>query len=89
MDRQIAFTAVYLRTSDGYVGFIEELPGLNSYGRTLGEARDMLRSLAAVVFDEERRGAEEMIVGKDVVRESFDVPIPLPVTSAAQPTKGA
>jgi hypothetical protein len=29
-----------------------------------------------VVFDEERRGAEEMIAGKDVVRESFTVPIP-------------
>jgi hypothetical protein len=29
-----------------------------------------------VVFDEERRGAEELIAGKDVVRESFFVPLP-------------
>jgi hypothetical protein len=29
-----------------------------------------------VVFDEERRGAEELIEGKDVVRESFFIPIP-------------
>jgi hypothetical protein len=35
-----------------------------------------LQKLAAVVFDEERRGAEEMIAGKDVVRESFFVAIP-------------
>ena len=73
---QIAFTAVYLKANSGYVGFIEELPGVNSHGRTLEEARDTLRKLAAVVFDEERRGAEEMIAGKDVVRESFTVPIP-------------
>jgi predicted RNase H-like HicB family nuclease len=73
---QIAFTAVYLKANNGYVGFIEELPGVNSHGRTLDEARDTLRKLAAVVFDEERRGAEEMIAGKDVVRESFTVPIP-------------
>jgi hypothetical protein len=35
-----------------------------------------LQKLAAVVFDEERREAEEMIAGKDVVRENFVVPIP-------------
>jgi len=52
------------------------LPGVNSHGRTLDEARDTLRKLAEVVFDEERRGAEEMIAGKDVVRENFIVPIP-------------
>ena len=42
---QIAFTAVYLKANNGYVGFIEELPGVNSHGRTLDEARDTLRKL--------------------------------------------
>jgi len=74
----LAFTAVYLRSNHGYVGFIEELPGVNSHGRTLHEARETLQKLAAVVFDEERRGAEELIAGKDVVRESFLVHIPRP-----------
>ena len=73
---KIAFTAVYLKATHGYVGFIEELPGVNSHGRTLDEARDTLQKLAAVVFDEERRGAEEMIAGKEVVRENFVVPLP-------------
>jgi predicted RNase H-like HicB family nuclease len=73
---RLAFTAVYLKANSGYVGFIEELPGLNSHGRTIEEARETLQKLAAVVFDEERRGAEEMIAGKDVVRENFLVPIP-------------
>jgi predicted RNase H-like HicB family nuclease len=73
---KIAFTAVYLKANNGYVGFIEELPGVNSSGRTIDEARDTLQKLAAVVFDEERRGAEEMIAGKEVVRENFVVPLP-------------
>jgi len=73
---RLAFTAVYLKSNSGYVGFIEELPGVNSHGRTLDEARATLQRLAAVVFDEERREAEELIAGKDVVRESFFVPIP-------------
>jgi predicted RNase H-like HicB family nuclease len=39
---RIAFTAVYLKSNHGYVGFIEELPGMNSHGRTLDEARESL-----------------------------------------------
>jgi len=73
---QMAFTAVFLKAQHGYVGFIEELPGVNAHGRTLHEARETLRELAAVVFDEERRGVEELIAGKDVVRESFLLRIP-------------
>jgi len=75
---RLAFTAVYLKSNHGYIGFIEELPGVNSHGRTLDEARETLQRLAAVVFDEERREAEELIAGKDVVRENFLVPIPRP-----------
>jgi len=72
MDRAtIAFTAVYFRAQHGYVGFVEELPGVNSQGRTIDEARANLQRLAAIVFDEERAHAEEMIEGKDVVREEF------------------
>jgi predicted RNase H-like HicB family nuclease len=73
---RLAFTAVYLKSGHGYVGFIEELPGVNSHGRTLVEARETLHKLAAVVFDEERREAEDLIAGKDVVREPFVMPIP-------------
>jgi predicted RNase H-like HicB family nuclease len=67
----IAFTAVYLRSSGGYVGFIEELPGVNSYSRSIDEARSMLGRLAQTVFEEERRGAEEALAGKEVIRENF------------------
>ena len=69
----IAFTAVYLKSAHGYVGFIEELPGVNSHGRTLEEARLTLREIAGVAFDEARREAGELLAGKDVVREAFFV----------------
>jgi predicted RNase H-like HicB family nuclease len=70
---RVALTAVYLRSSDGYVGFIEELPGINSYGHTIDEARDMLRSLASVAFDAERHNAEELLQGLEIVREEFSL----------------
>jgi len=73
---QVALTAVYLRSAGGYVGFVEELPGVNAFGHTLEEARAELRILAAVVFAEERRGAEEMIAGLEVVRETFSLSYP-------------
>jgi predicted RNase H-like HicB family nuclease len=68
---EVAFTAVYLKSTHGYVGFLEELPGVNSSGRTLDEARATLQRLAALVFEEERRESEALIAGKDVVREHF------------------
>ena len=76
----IEFTAVFMKSPDGYVGFVEELPGVNSHGRTLAEARDMLGKVAAVVFDAERRRVEEFIAGKDYVRE--------PLAIAAQMREG-
>ncbi|OGA70459.1 MAG: hypothetical protein A3G81_13800 [Betaproteobacteria bacterium RIFCSPLOWO2_12_FULL_65_14] len=75
---KLAFTAIYLKSSHGYVGFLEELPGVNSHGRTLEEARETLQTLTAVVFDEQRREAEELIAGRQVVRETFVMLIPRP-----------
>ena len=77
MDRPVvSFTAVFLKGSHGYVGFVEELPNLNSQGQTIDEARDNLQRLAAVVFEEERVQSAELLAGKEVVREQFQVAIP-------------
>jgi len=73
---EIAFTAVYLRGKHGYTGFVEELPGVNSHGQTIEEARTNLKRLAAVVFEEERAQSAELLEGKDVVREQFRVALP-------------
>ena len=73
----IAFTAVYLKGKHGYVGFVEELPGVNSHGQTIDEARANLTRLCKVVFDEERARSEELLEGKDVVREQFRVTVPV------------
>jgi len=72
---EMSFTAVYLKARHGYVGFVEELPGVSSHGQTLDEARANLLRLAAVVFEEERAQSAEMLAGKDVVREAFRVAV--------------
>lgn len=72
----VSLTAVYLKDKYGYTCFVEELPGVNAHGHTLEEARRNLRRLAAVVFDEERAQSEQLLEGKDVLREQFRVAVP-------------
>lgn len=72
----VELTAVYLRSDNQYVGFIEELPGVTATGATLDEARTMLREIAVVVFDRRRNEAAALLEGRKVVREQIDLPIP-------------
>jgi predicted RNase H-like HicB family nuclease len=72
----VSLTAVFLKSKHGYTAFVEELPGVNSHGQTLDEARVNLQRLAVIVFDEERAQAEELLEGKEVVREQFRVAVP-------------
>ena len=52
MDRQ--FTAVFQKVSEGYIGFVEELPGANTQGATLEEARANLLEAAQLVIEANR-----------------------------------
>ena len=47
-------TAVFVKVPEGYVAFIEELPGANTQGVTLDEARDNLREAVELVVEANR-----------------------------------
>ncbi len=64
-------TAVYMKVPEGYVAFVEELPGANTQGDTLEEARENLREAVEMVLDANRELAERELAGKAVVREPF------------------
>lgn len=65
------FTAVYLKVDEGYVAFVEELPGANTQGATLDEARENLVEAVALILEANRTLVEKEIAGRDVVREPF------------------
>ena len=67
------FTAVFMPVTEGYIGFVEELPGANTQGATLEEARENLKEAVQMVLDANRELAERSIAGKDVSREPFDL----------------
>ena len=55
------WTAVYLPVPEGYIAFVEELPGANTQGATLDEARENLQEAIALVLEANRVLAEESL----------------------------
>lgn len=68
------FGAVFVQDGDWWVGVVEELPGANSQGKTLEEARDNLKDALQMVLQVNRALAREEMAGKDVVREELILP---------------
>jgi predicted RNase H-like HicB family nuclease len=64
-------TAVFEKVPEGYIAFVEELPGANTQAATLDEARRNLQEAVELVLDANRVLAEEAIHGRAVIREPF------------------
>jgi predicted RNase H-like HicB family nuclease len=71
---QMTLTAVYLKVPEGYVAFVEEMPGANTQGETLEEARTNLTEAVAMVLDANRTLSEESLEGTEVIREILVLP---------------
>ena len=51
---QMKLTAVYMKVPEGYAAFVEELPGANTQGETLDEARANLKEAVTMVLEANR-----------------------------------
>ncbi len=51
---ELELTAVFRRVPEGYIAFVEELPGANTQGATLAEARVNLKEAVALVLEANR-----------------------------------
>ena len=69
----LRLTKIFQRVPDGFVAFVEELPGANTQGETLDEAKSNLDEAIALVFDANRALAEEQIAGQEVIREAVSL----------------
>ena len=65
----LTLNAVYLKVEEGYIAFVEELPGANTQGSTLEEARENLKEAVSLVLEANRTLAEESVKGQEVIRE--------------------
>ncbi len=68
----LQLTALFRKVPEGYIGFVEELPGANTQGATLDEARANLREAVELVIEANRTLAHED-AGPDVIREPLNL----------------
>ena len=73
MSMSNTFTAVFEQAGEWWIAYVEELPGANTQGATLDEARDNLKEAVALILEANRELAQREAAGKTVIREPLDV----------------
>jgi len=69
------FTAVFEQDGERWIGFVEELPGANTQGATIEEARENLKEAVALLIEANRALVEKDIAGRTVIKEDLVIPI--------------
>ncbi len=62
-------TAVFQEVAEGYIGFVEELPGAHTQRTTLEEVRSNLQEAVRLILEANRTVAAESFRDKTVIRE--------------------
>jgi predicted RNase H-like HicB family nuclease len=70
----VSLTAVYRPVAEGFVAFVEELPGANAQGATLDEARQNLQEAVVLVLEANRALSEEELGGAQTRKRSSKKP---------------
>lgn len=71
------FTAVFEQDGDWWIGYIEEIPGVNTQGRTLEEARENLKEAVTLILEANRELAERELEGKVAIKEELLITAPV------------
>lgn len=67
------FTAVYQQSGDWWAAYVEEIPGVNTQGATLEEARENLKEALELVLQANRELARRE-QSANCIRETVPVP---------------
>jgi predicted RNase H-like HicB family nuclease len=62
-------TAVFKKVPEGYIAWVEDLPGANTQGAALEETRENLREAILTVFEANRELAEKDLQEATVIKE--------------------
>jgi len=69
------FTAVFQKMDKWWIAFVEELPGANTQGETIDEARANLKEAVELILKSNRELSEREFAGKDVIREELQIAV--------------
>jgi predicted RNase H-like HicB family nuclease len=62
-------TAVFKKVPEGYIAWVEDLPGANTQGVTLEETRENLQEAIRLVFEANRDLARKDLSDTQVIKE--------------------
>jgi predicted RNase H-like HicB family nuclease len=68
----MSFTAVIQKVEEGYIGFVEEIPGANTQGETIEEVRENLKEAIQLVLEANKTFLDE-ITDKNAIREIINL----------------
>jgi predicted RNase H-like HicB family nuclease len=69
------FTAVFEQHGNWWMGYVEEMPGANTQGATLEEARENLKDAVQLVMEANRELARRETEGKTLIREELRIAV--------------
>lgn len=69
------FTGIFEQEGDWWIASIEEIPGVNTQGRTIEEARENLKEAVKLIIEANRELARRETAGKKVIREELKVAV--------------
>jgi predicted RNase H-like HicB family nuclease len=75
MEANIKFTAIFEEDPEGgYIGYVEEFPGVNTQGDTLDEVKENLLDALEMMVQVLREQTEKLIKNKkNVIREELHI----------------
>ncbi len=72
-EMNMSFTAIIQKVTEGYIGFVEELPGANTQAETLEEVRENLKEAIQLVLESNKFFLNELLSDKNVIREPINL----------------
>lgn len=66
-------TAVFEKVGEWRLGYVEEMPGANTQGKTMDEARENLREAVQLIIEANRELLSEQTEGHEIIREPLMV----------------
>jgi len=67
------FTAVYKKSGKWYLGWVEEIPGVNTQGRTLKETKENLKEALSLILETNKKITEKNLKDKKAIIEPISV----------------
>ena len=69
------FTAVYMKKGKWYIGYVEEISGVNTQGKTLGQAKENLKEALQLVLEANRVLAHRIHRNQRVIEEPISIAV--------------